>query len=143
MGNIFKNWKQISIVACALIAVVFSLFQFATKEPSYPPGFCKDRQRYISDEELIKNAAQARDERTSGTKKYAKRDFDQANSNCCRVLRGEDNLEISKRFQFEVVAVELNNETSVANIKGYNKNDRVVLNNCGEIVAVYLDFQGR
>lgn len=117
------------IVGCT--ALYFGYRSFTVE--NVPPGFCKEQQRYIADREFIDRAVRERDTRWGSLPRYANRDFDLKNHNCCRVRRGGDisNLKEVEQIEGEVVEVVLNNQTSRTEVRRSANFDVVVLSVCG------------
>lgn len=120
-------------ITAALLAYLGYQFSIAP-----PPGYCTPQQRSISDMEFVDKAIRLRErdwlERGGREKfKYSGRDFDPQNPNCCRVIRDETFSIINRMFDWQEIAVELNNETSARNIYRANLNDRLFFDVCGNL----------
>jgi hypothetical protein len=74
--------------------------------------------------------------------KYSGRNFDPKNPNWCRVIRTETFSIINRMFDWQEVAVELNNETSKRDVHGANLNDRFFFDVCGNLKGrIEYDWQ--
>ena len=142
-----KSWRLVLVggLICIVAGVGWYVAnQTREKEPPDPRGYCRGQQRYISDREFIEIAVEARNSRTQRISKYANRDFDLRSPNCCRVLRDDTSqayreIKESYQYEFPIVVVELNNETSRADVgqPGTNK-DAIVMTVCGEVTDAQI-----
>lgn len=128
-----RTYVRLAVIVSGVVLYLGYLAATAT-----PAGYCTVQRRFIPAEEFVQVAIVLREQdwaaRGGREKfKYSGRDFDPKNPNCCRVIRKETFSIINRMFDWQEVAVELNNETSTSDIYGPNLNDRFFFDVCGNL----------
>lgn len=122
-----------------------------------PPGYCRNQDKYISDEEFIQIAIDLREKdwaERGGREKFVYGvDFDSKDPNCCLVDREKTSWEFTegkvtavfwRLFDYQEVSVKLNNETSINSIKEHTRSDKFVFDACGELKdRIWYNWDGR
>ena len=137
-----QQWSPFTLARFGLLFLCISIgiaFYFGYNYyPIDPPGYCRQKNTYMSDDFFIRTAIQLREKdwiRRGGKEifRYSGRDFDPKNPNCCRVIRDETFFLFNRLFDRQEISVELNNETSSVDIYSANLNDRFFFDPCGNL----------